>query len=86
MRLVRAGAIHTAIVTTTPARPPSSIALRLQCWWQALRQRHRDRLTCSILESLDDRMLRDIGIERSEIASIVATSGRPCRHRRHSAN
>lgn len=42
-------------------------------WWAAIRQYQRDRLTRQILEGLDDRTLRDIGIDRSEIASIVLT-------------
>lgn len=41
--------------------------------WASLRRRHRQRLTRLALEVLDDRTLRDIGIERSEIASIVRT-------------
>jgi uncharacterized protein YjiS (DUF1127 family) len=45
-------------------------------WWAAVRQRRRDRLTRRILESLDDRTLRDIGIDRSEISSLVATRAR----------
>ena len=43
--------------------------------WRALRERyrvHRARRTAvAVLRALDDRMLRDIGINRSEIESVV---------------
>ena len=38
-----------------------------------VRRRRRVRLTCRILEGLDDRTLADIGIPRGEIISTVAT-------------
>ena len=34
---------------------------------------HRTRRSMAILDRLDDRMLRDIGIARAEIARIAAT-------------
>lgn len=51
----------------------SASAIILARWWSDMRQRSRDRLTRRILESLDDRTLRDIGIDRTEIASIANT-------------
>jgi len=38
-------------------------------------RRYRARLTRRLLEALDDRTLHDIGIERSEISSVVETRG-----------
>lgn len=49
--------------------------------WADLRRRHRERLTRKILEGLDDRTLHDIGIERSEIGSVVGTHA--AEHRVH---
>ena len=36
------------------------------------RQRQEARATCDALRGLDDRMLRDLGLDRSEITSIAA--------------
>lgn len=61
-----AAPIVAAVATSTPVAMVAS-------WWQAMRQRSRDRLTRRILQGLDDRTLRDIGIDRTEIASFVKT-------------
>jgi len=37
--------------------------------WQAARMRYRRRVTLQRLSELDDRMLKDIGLGRSEIPS-----------------
>lgn len=42
---------------------------KIQNWWQALARRRRIRKTAHLLEGLDDRMLKDIGLDRSEINS-----------------
>ncbi len=42
----------------------------------ALTMRRRHRRTYRILQSLDDRTLHDIGLDRSEISSIVQTIAR----------
>lgn len=44
-------------------------ALKVQSWWLALAHRRRISRTAHILDGLDDRTLRDIGLNRSEIAS-----------------
>ena len=80
MPMIRAGAVGTAVVATTLNELRFVVGLAVAHAWQALRQRHRDRITRRVLESLDDRTLRDIGIDRSEISSVVATQSR---HRRH---
>lgn len=53
-----------------------AIVRQLHTW----RQRQRMRITRRILESLDDRTLRDIGLDRSEIDSIVSSRGASRRH------
>jgi uncharacterized protein YjiS (DUF1127 family) len=65
-----AAASAVPILATAAAVAPVAVIAR---WWAAMRQRSRDRLTRRILESLDDRTLRDIGIDRTEIGSIVKT-------------
>lgn len=68
--VVSAGASAAPILATAAASAPVVFIAR---WWAGMRQRRRDRLTRRILEALDDRTLRDIGIDRTEIASILAT-------------
>jgi uncharacterized protein YjiS (DUF1127 family) len=43
----------------------------LQSAWRAYWRRRAERATQFILQSLDDRTLKDIGIDRSEIDSVV---------------
>ena len=50
-----------------------TITSAIVLFWAELRRRHRQRITRNILEALDDRTLHDIGIDRSEITSIVRT-------------
>lgn len=40
-------------------------------WWRGYWMRRAQRATVGILRSLDDRSLHDIGIDRSEIESVV---------------
>ena len=44
---------------------------RLSKEWNAYRTRSAQRATVRILRDLDDTMLRDIGLSRSEIDSVV---------------
>ena len=45
-------------------------------WWGAYWTRRAKRATVFLLQGLDDRVLHDIGVDRSEIESVVyATSG-----------
>jgi uncharacterized protein YjiS (DUF1127 family) len=51
---------------------------------RAIRRWHQRKATAHILEGLDDRMLKDIGIHRSQIRTIVeaeAGAGRSPRRR-----
>jgi uncharacterized protein YjiS (DUF1127 family) len=43
----------------------------LKGWWQAYRARRSKQATVLALQGLDDRILSDIGIDRSEIESVV---------------
>jgi uncharacterized protein YjiS (DUF1127 family) len=53
--------------TTLAARAGSTIAKSWRAYWQ----RRAKRATVEILHSLDDRTLRDIGVGRDEIPSLV---------------
>ena len=62
-------------------RAPSPITNALQQlgWspaWRALRRWRKHRNAVASMQALDDRMLKDIGIDRSEIDSVVRGSGR----------
>jgi uncharacterized protein YjiS (DUF1127 family) len=43
----------------------------LKRWWNAFWAAKARRTTVSLLQGLDDRTLQDIGVERSEIESLV---------------
>jgi uncharacterized protein YjiS (DUF1127 family) len=44
--------------------------------WHAYWQNRHDRATMFLLQSLSDRTLADIGVHRSEIASVVGSHGK----------
>ena len=71
--MTRAHLISTAErdTPTLAARAGSRIARAWRTYWQ----RRARRVTVDLLHSLDDRTLRDIGVGRNEIASVVY--GRP---------
>jgi uncharacterized protein YjiS (DUF1127 family) len=48
-----------------------SAAAALQLGWRAYWQRRARRASVVLLQSLDEQQLRDIGINRSEIESVV---------------
>jgi uncharacterized protein YjiS (DUF1127 family) len=52
--------------------------------WQAYRTRRAQRATVRALRNLDDATLRDIGMGRSEIESVVY--GRPGDRRQYGVN
>jgi uncharacterized protein YjiS (DUF1127 family) len=52
-----------------PIAPRLSSALQRR--WSAYWARRQERATVLILNSLDDRILKDLGIDRSEIESIA---------------
>ena len=57
----------------------------LRRWWETYWARRAQRASVHLLSSLDDRTLQDIGVNRSEIESIVyARSGE--RLRRYEPN
>ena len=49
--------------------------------WQAFRSYHERRIAMAQLMALDDRMLKDIGIDRSEILSVLVDTSRERRRR-----
>jgi uncharacterized protein YjiS (DUF1127 family) len=71
--MTRAHLISTA-ERDTPALAPRA-GSRIARAWRTYWQRRARRATVDLLHSLDDRTLRDIGVGRNEIASVVY--GRP---------
>jgi uncharacterized protein YjiS (DUF1127 family) len=77
--------LHLALVpmarpaTTTLTHRISAIA---RTWWHSYRQKRRVRATVRILQGLDDRTLKDIGLDRSEIESVAGSgcAGRRLRY------
>jgi uncharacterized protein YjiS (DUF1127 family) len=68
---------HTA---TSPASRGeyylSRIIEGLSFWWRTYTVWRNRQLAVNALRKLDDHMLRDIGIDRSEIESVVYTGAR----------
>lgn len=60
---------HCALVDEPIAS--TSIAQRIAAGWQALLYRRKVRATERMLLALSDRTLKDIGIHRSEVHSLV---------------
>jgi uncharacterized protein YjiS (DUF1127 family) len=62
-------------LTTTPFPASPALGSRLAAWtsalWQSYVDRRTQRATVRILESLDARTLKDIGISPGEIQSVV---------------
>jgi uncharacterized protein YjiS (DUF1127 family) len=58
--------------------PASGLAGWAAARWQAYLDRRAQRATVRILQSLDRRTLKDIGIDRSEIHSIVYGGDHRC--------
>jgi hypothetical protein len=61
-------------------KPSATLGTRLgriaRAWWQAYWDRRARKATLLILQSLDERTLRDIGINSSEIESCVYSKWR----------
>ena len=54
------------------ARPAThGLAGTLKSWWEAYWMMRARRTTVMMLRALDDRCLHDIGVDRSEIESVV---------------
>ncbi len=71
----------TALVPSAqPARSgvTTQVANFIVTSWRKYRQQRRLRATMHILHKLDNRSLKDIGLDRSEIESaVLGLSGRP---------
>ena len=59
----------------SPRSPGLALAKVVAGWWSAYRRRRRLNWTVETLQGLDDRTLRDIGLDRSEITSVVHSEG-----------
>lgn len=68
-----------SLTTAASVAYRAAAAATIRSWWLAFARRRRMRKTAFILEGLDDRTLKDIGLNRTEIGSVVA---RGCRERR----
>jgi uncharacterized protein YjiS (DUF1127 family) len=66
--------VSTFTYTTTPQRMAQAIADRIGDLLQAMRRRRQRNRAQRELQSLSDQMLRDIGLHRAEIDSVVAES------------
>jgi uncharacterized protein YjiS (DUF1127 family) len=66
---------NTHAISATPsvsARPaPQGLGSFLKSWWDAYWTLRSQRATVFMLRSLDDRSLQDIGVDRSEIESVI---------------
>jgi len=70
--------LHLTLATSTHARDASLVsrlAAHFQNGWREYLQRRRLKATIFTLRGLDDRALRDIGLDRSEIESVVHSKG-----------
>jgi uncharacterized protein YjiS (DUF1127 family) len=56
---------------TAAPRIEGRFAAALRRWWNGLDERRRIRLTMHALRGLNDRTLKDIGLERGDIESAV---------------
>jgi uncharacterized protein YjiS (DUF1127 family) len=62
---------------------PRTAVARIKTGWQAYWRHRAQRATVRLLQSLDDLALRDIGINRSELESVVHGPPVERRHRYH---
>lgn len=60
-----------AELSARPLSPTHRLTGSLERAWQWYRARQVERTTIHALGSLDDRTLKDIGLDRSEIESVV---------------
>jgi uncharacterized protein YjiS (DUF1127 family) len=57
------------------SQPTHGLAQTLWTWWEGFWTRRAKLATVALLRGLDDRVLHDIGIDRSEIESVVYGKG-----------
>ncbi len=66
---------HRANATAHRERLVLEHVIGIMAAWAAWRRRRRLKATARILHGLSDRTLKDIGVERSEIDSVVTARG-----------
>ena len=59
-------------IQTLAQRMTRALAVRAASWWAWWRQRRRARHTRVALHQLDDYLLHDLGLDRSEITAVAA--------------
>lgn len=69
---------HSPVIETSTA---GRMAARFKAGWQAFLLRRRLKATVFTLRGLDDRTLSDIGLDRSEIESVVCSKSHERRQR-----
>lgn len=74
---------YHSTLTPTPADPDylAAIARFVSAWWRSYIVWRNQELAIAALQRLDNRLLNDIGVDRSEIGSVVRTGGKE-RHRK----
>lgn len=60
-----------ACPNAAPVSIEGGFAAALRRWWNRLDEERRLRVTISSLQALNDRTLRDIGVERDDIVNVV---------------
>ena len=58
------------------SRIVSVAAQRIKTWWNGYRVWRNRQLAMAALQRLDNKALRDIGLDRSEISSVINTGGK----------
>lgn len=75
---------YTEVVTaeTSHRAPFGRLGNAAKTWWDAYWARKIERDTVALLQSLDNRTLKDIGIDRSEIESVAHVHAPPANNER----
>lgn len=67
---------RTITIESRNAEPRSMLTQAIVAAWRAYRKHREARRSIQLLRSMDDHMLRDIGISRGEIRYVVRTGGK----------
>lgn len=72
--------IHALGTRTAPSFSYSRLSDVVRSAWAGYRVHRAERATILALQALDDRTLKDIGMDRSEIESVAYALRRDCAH------